>query len=100
MLNQQDVHLNGRTVTLDGLALEVMRTMDEQHAIETKIAFDRGYQGGRAWGDDKRAELIAALRDAERFMEYFTGDTRNSFVGPGTPRTCLEKIRAALNKTE
>ena len=37
-----------------------------------------------------------ALREAERFMSYFAGET-NTFVGPGTPATCLSLIREALN---
>lgn len=37
-----------------------------------------------------------ALREAERFMAYFAGETGNTFVGPGTPKTCLELIRNAL----
>jgi hypothetical protein len=40
----------------------------------------------------------AALREAERFMSYFAGET-NAFVGPGTPETCLAEIRAALGST-
>jgi hypothetical protein len=39
--------------------------------------------------------LEAALREAERFMTYFADGT-TSFVGPGTPISCLAKIRAAL----
>jgi hypothetical protein len=39
--------------------------------------------------------LEAALREAERFMAYFA-DGATSFVGPGTPTSCLAKIRAAL----
>jgi hypothetical protein len=39
--------------------------------------------------------LEAALREAERFMAYFA-DGATSFVGPGTPTSCLATIRAAL----
>ena len=36
-----------------------------------------------------------ALREAERFMSYFSGET-DTFVGPGTPAECLAQIRAAM----
>lgn len=45
---------------------------------------------------DKLAKQEAALREAERFMAYFSGET-NVFVGPGMPADCLAQIRAALN---
>lgn len=41
-------------------------------------------------------KMKAALEEAERFMAYFAGETGGSFVGPGTPQTCLAQIRAAL----
>lgn len=43
-------------------------------------------------------KLTAALREAERFMDYFAND-RHEFVGPGTPLDCLETIRDALKQT-
>ncbi|WP_441235615.1 hypothetical protein [Bradyrhizobium sp. 930_D9_N1_4] len=49
---------------------------------------------------DKLAErinvLVPALKEAERFMAYFAGETGGTFVGPGTPQSCLEQIRASL----
>jgi hypothetical protein len=39
--------------------------------------------------------LLDALREAERFMSYFSEET-NHFVGPGTPQSCLAHIRYAL----
>jgi hypothetical protein len=39
--------------------------------------------------------LRAALQEAERFMAYFACEV-NFFWGPGTPKSCLEQIRAAL----
>lgn len=44
---------------------------------------------------ERLAEQEKALREAERFMSYFAGET-NAFVGPGTPTTCLDQIRKAL----
>lgn len=46
----------------------------------------------------KLAEQEAALREAARFMAYFSGDgdDPNTFVGPGTPKSCLDMIRSAL----
>ena len=38
----------------------------------------------------------AALQEAERFMAYFAGETDGVFFGPGTPKSCLGIIRAAL----
>ena len=43
--------------------------------------------------------LVTALREAERFIDYFAED-RTSFVGPGTPKSCLAQIRAALSAIE
>lgn len=37
-----------------------------------------------------------ALKEAERFMAYFAGETDGMFIGPGTPKSCLSVIRAAL----
>ena len=99
MSADQQVHLNGRLVTLDGLSLEVMRSMDEANHADCKAAFDRGYAGGRLWGHEERTKLREALAEAERFMAYFAGETESTFVGPGTPSTCLLTIRAALGKT-
>ncbi|MDB5616048.1 hypothetical protein [Tardiphaga sp.] len=45
-------------------------------------------------------QVRAALLEAERFMAYFAGETGGTFVGSGTPITCLEKIRAALTVSE
>lgn len=42
-------------------------------------------------------EMDDALAEAERFMAYFAGET-DTFVGPGTPKTCLEQIRAVRRK--
>lgn len=44
--------------------------------------------------------LTDALREAERFMAYFAGETDGTFEGPGTPATCLATIRAALDQSE
>lgn len=40
--------------------------------------------------------MVAALREAERFMAYFAGETDNYFEGSGSPKACLAQIRAAL----
>jgi hypothetical protein len=42
--------------------------------------------------------MVAALREAERFMEYFAGETDNTFHGSGTPQTCLAMIRSVLSR--
>jgi hypothetical protein len=41
------------------------------------------------------AALARALKEAERFMAYFAGEADGVFVGPGTPKSCLEVIRRA-----
>lgn len=41
-------------------------------------------------------KLRVALKEAERFMAYFAGETNNEFVGSGTPASCLAVIREAL----
>lgn len=41
--------------------------------------------------------LEEMLKDAERFMSYFAGETGGSFVGDGTPATCLARIRRILS---
>ena len=33
-----------------------------------------------------------ALREAERFMEYFANETDGRFIGSGTPTTCLAEM--------
>lgn len=40
--------------------------------------------------------LEETLKDTERFMSYFAGETCGSFVGPRTPTSCLERIRRIL----
>lgn len=54
----------------------------------------------RGLKDEKAAQLIRlygnALREAERFMAYFAGETQGHFAGPGTPADCLAQIRQAL----
>ncbi|GAA2867059.1 hypothetical protein GGQ99_001342 [Aminobacter niigataensis] len=42
----QTVSLNGRTVELTGLALEVMRAMDKSEATAVRETFKRGFDGG------------------------------------------------------
>jgi hypothetical protein len=42
-------------------------------------------------------KMFDALREAERFMAYFAGETGGPFVGPGTPQSCLVQIRSALS---
>ena len=42
------------------------------------------------------ADVLAALVEARRFIEYFAGETDGMFVGPGTPKSCLAQIDAAL----
>ena len=44
--------------------------------------------------------MAEALREAERFMAYFAGETDRTFEGPGTPRSCLAMIREAIGKAE
>lgn len=46
--------------------------------------------------EEHTERLVAALKEAERFMAYFAGETGNVFVGPGTPTSCLRQIRTAL----
>ena len=41
-------------------------------------------------------KMRSALLEAERFMEYFAGETDGHFAGPGTPASCLALIRSAL----
>lgn len=41
--------------------------------------------------------LREALSETERFMSYFSNETDGIFVGSGTPRECLAKIRAVLS---
>ena len=44
----------------------------------------------------ERDRLREALKNAERFLSYFSGETNGFFEGSGTPRTCLATIRATL----
>jgi hypothetical protein len=80
------------------------RTIVSEHPnLETQLSCrttERDYHQRMA---DKLADNInllrPALEEAERFMAYFAGETGGSFVGPGTPTSCLEQIRAALSRT-
>lgn len=45
-------------------------------------------------------DMHEALRKAERFMSYFSGETSGTFVGPGMPNECLAQIRAVLSRAE
>jgi hypothetical protein len=45
---------------------------------------------------DEIDRLHETLKEAERFMTYFAGETGGTFVGPGTPQSCLQQIRATL----
>ncbi|HRH14636.1 MAG TPA: hypothetical protein PK225_09780 [Azonexus sp.] len=62
------------------------------------------FWGGAKSTDQRRdvpvtpVDVDDALREAERFMAYFAGETGNTFYGPGTPQSCLATIRAALSK--
>ena len=52
-------------------------------------------QGARSYGRrDVEGELVAALRDAMRYLEYVAGE--RMFIGPGTPAQSLAQARAAL----
>ena len=54
-------------------------------------------QGARSYGRrDVEGELVAALRDAMRYLEYLGGETAGMFIGPGTPAQSLAQARAAL----
>ena len=53
------------------------------------------FLAGCARGRKGAKGLVEALEEAERFLEYFAG-YRTGFVGPGTPSTALEQVRAAL----
>ena len=44
-------------------------------------------------------ELLAALIEAERFLDYFANG-RTHFVGRGTPKSALQAVRAAIAKAE
>jgi hypothetical protein len=44
-------------------------------------------------------EMLEALKEAERFLDYFANG-RTSFVGGGTPRSAWEQVRAAIAKAE
>lgn len=43
--------------------------------------------------------MLAALKEAERLLDYLANDTRE-FFGPGTPRLALEQVRAAIAAAE
>lgn len=41
--------------------------------------------------------LEETLKETERFMSYFAGETGGHFVGDGTPTTCLARVRRILS---
>lgn len=40
--------------------------------------------------------LLAALKEAERYLEYLGGESAGSFVGPGMPADALAQTRTAI----
>ena len=44
----------------------------------------------------EKAELVGALKEAERYLEYLGGETAGTFVGRGMPADALAQARAAL----
>jgi hypothetical protein len=92
-------HQSGRWV-VDDRPPNVVRTGSEViHVLEvlpTSPASGERDAVTQAAADVLAARMQEALKEAERFMAYFAGETNNEFVGPGTPATCLATIRAAL----
>ena len=43
-------------------------------------------------------DLLAALKEAERYLEYLGGETAGQFFGPGMPSEALAMTRAAVSK--
>ena len=43
-------------------------------------------------------DLLAALKEAERYLEYLGGETACRFFGPGMPSEALALTRAAIHK--
>lgn len=77
-----------------GYSWEVWSSRDEVVAA--------AFVSGHSDNFEANARLIAAapamyeaLREAERFLDYFASG-RTYFSGGGTPRTALDQVRAAL----
>lgn len=101
-LMQANLNANDGTVTARDQPGEKCRNCDsplwrvtERDAGNEMI--DRAaeaFEAKRA-AETRLAELARALEEAERFMAYFAGETDGVFVGPGTPKSCLQVIRRA-----
>ena len=93
-----------------------MKKTPNDHAPLERIAVETAHEIARRFVSDSyqhdlelailrhfEARTVAqqeALKEAERFLEYFTSEGPRSFVGPGTPKSCLAAIRAALGKNQ
>lgn len=77
-------------VPFDSPQLAKDETLDDMRAAADRIELLETSE------TNELLRMRMALREAERFMAYFAGETGGSFVGSGTPQTCLTEIRNAL----
>jgi flagellar basal body-associated protein FliL len=71
-------------------------------SVDAQVYFDIAveYEERATKAEQEVMRLRPVLMEAERFMAYFAGETGGSFVGPGTPQSCLAQIRAALTPAD
>ena len=65
------------------------RFVSDSYQTDLELAILRHFE-------DRASAATAALKEAERFMAYLSGETGRVFEGSGEPSKCLAQIRAAL----
>jgi hypothetical protein len=76
-------------------ALEALKNYEQDDMDGTMVRVSRQAADEVA---TEYIEMLEALKQAERFMAYFTGETQGYFEGPGMPADALAAIRAAIAK--
>ncbi len=101
---KDDYTPDGRVTIIANIDGEYFTDDPSPHMTYDTIAVCEDEYGERLPNAEANARLIAfipelldALREAERFLDYFANG-RTSFSGGGTPRTAHDQVRAAIAK--
>jgi len=96
--SQTQLDMDGCHVGVSRQALEeVLAELDRLHAENFALAANQCKAGYADEHGDHMCSLLDALREAERFLDYFAHN-RTTFVGPGTPTSALAHVRWAIAK--
>jgi hypothetical protein len=82
------------------LVAEVDRQRQRANISEVELRKSRGLERMRFRENSElriiNAKMLAALMEAERYLEYLGGETAGTFVGPGMPADALAQTRAII----